>query len=40
MLKCARLSASGGNAQPWKFGVVTDISLIEAIAEAASANYC
>ena len=39
MLECGRLSASGGNAQPWKFGVVTDAKLIEAIAEAASVNW-
>jgi len=39
MLECARLSASGGNEQPWKFGVITDTKLIEKIAEAASINY-
>lgn len=39
MLQCARLSASGGNEQPWKFGVITDPSLIKGIAEAASVNY-
>ena len=40
MLECGRLSASGGNEQPWKFGVVTDTNLIAQIAEAASINYC
>jgi len=40
MLECARLSASGGNQQPWKFGIVTDTSLIKSISEAASENYC
>jgi len=40
MLECARLSASGGNEQPWKFGVVTDANTIKAISEAASENYC
>ena len=39
MLECGRLSASGGNDQPWKFGVVTDTELIKKIAEAASVNY-
>jgi len=40
MLECARLSASGGNEQPWKFGIVTDARMIKDIAEAASDNYC
>ena len=40
MLECARLSASGGNEQPWKFGVVTDVNLIRDISEATSENYC
>ena len=39
MLECARLSASGGNQQPWKFGVITDTATIKAISEAASINY-
>ena len=39
MLECARLSSSGGNEQPWKFGVITDRKLIEKISEAASVNY-
>jgi nitroreductase len=39
MLECARLSASGGNEQPWKFGVVTDRKLTQEIAAAASINY-
>ncbi len=39
MLKCARLSASGGNEQPWKFGVITDVAIIGKIAEAASVIY-
>ena len=39
MLECGRLSASGGNEQPWKFGVVTDKEMIREIAGAASVNY-
>ena len=35
MLEAARLSPSGGNAQDWSFGVVTDHALIEQIAVAA-----
>jgi nitroreductase len=33
MLEAARLSPSGGNEQPWLFGVITDCSLIEQIAD-------
>jgi len=39
ILECGRLSASGGNEQPWKFGIITDAKIIENIAEAASINY-
>ncbi len=39
MLDCGRLSASGGNEQPWKFGVITDNDTIGQIATAASVNY-
>ncbi len=39
MLECGRLSASGGNEQPWKFGVVTDAAVIKKIANAAGVNY-
>jgi len=39
ILECGRLSASGGNEQPWKFGVVTDAATIKKLAEAASRNY-
>lgn len=39
ILECGRLSASGGNEQPWKFGVVTDTKTIAKISEAASVNY-
>ena len=35
MLEAARLSPSGGNEQPWVFGVITDCDLIEKIAEIA-----
>ena len=35
MLEAGRLSPSGGNEQPWLFGVVTDPALIAQIAEAA-----
>lgn len=37
--ECGRLSPSGGNEQPWKFGIVTDKLLIQAIAKAASVNF-
>ena len=33
MLEAARLSPSGGNEQPWMFGVITDCGLIEQIAK-------
>ena len=39
MLECGRLSASGGNEQPWKFGVITDATIIENISMAAGVNY-
>ena len=39
ILKCGRLSASGGNEQPWKFGVITDKDTIHKIADAAGVNY-
>lgn len=39
MLERGRLSASGGNEQPWKFGIVTDVKTINDISEAASINY-
>jgi nitroreductase len=35
ILEAGRLSPSGGNEQPWVFGVVTDRALIKRIAEAA-----
>jgi nitroreductase len=35
MLEAARLSPSGGNEQPWAFGVVTDCDLIAQIAQLA-----
>lgn len=35
MLEAARLSPSGGNEQPWRFGVITDPALIAQIAEIA-----
>ena len=35
ILEAGRLSPSGGNEQPWLFGVVTDPALIAQIAEAA-----
>lgn len=34
MLEAARLAPSGGNGQSWVFGVVTDRSIIEQLAEA------
>lgn len=38
ILECGRLSPSGGNEQPWKFGVITDKALIERIAEMTYYN--
>jgi nitroreductase len=35
MLEAARLSPSGGNEQPWAFGVITDCNLIGQIARLA-----
>ncbi|HLO18672.1 MAG TPA: nitroreductase family protein [Anaerolineales bacterium] len=35
MLEAARLSPSGGNEQPWVFGVITDCDLIKQIANIA-----
>jgi nitroreductase len=35
ILEAGRLSPSGGNEQPWRFGVITDPVLIAQIAEAA-----
>jgi nitroreductase len=35
MLEAGRLSPSGGNEQPWVFGVITDRNLIAQIAEIA-----
>ena len=35
VLEAGRLSPSGGNEQPWKFWVITDRSMIEAIAVSA-----
>ena len=39
ILECARLSASGGNDQPWKFGVITNSEIIQKISVAANINY-
>ncbi len=35
MLEAGRLSPSGGNEQPWMFGVITDHGLIAQVAEIA-----
>jgi nitroreductase len=35
MLEAARLSPSGGNEQPWMFGVITDCHLIKQISKLA-----
>jgi nitroreductase len=35
MLECGRLSPSGGNEQPWRFGIITDRDLISKISFAA-----
>ena len=39
ILECGRLSASGGNEQPWKFGIIQNKDIINKISEAASINY-
>lgn len=39
ILECGRLSASGCNEQPWKFGVINDKYIIESISKAAGINY-
>ena len=39
ILECGRLAPSGGNEQPWKFGIVTDRELINELAKAAGNNY-
>lgn len=39
ILECGRLSASGGNEQPWKFGVITDAETIRKITDAAAVNF-
>ncbi|MDO8686550.1 MAG: nitroreductase family protein, partial [Clostridiales bacterium] len=38
ILECGRLSPSGGNEQPWKFGVITNKVLIERIADMTYYN--
>lgn len=35
ILEAGRLSPSGGNEQPWKFGVITDKNLIKKVAQIA-----
>ena len=35
IIEAGRLSPSGGNEQPWKFGVITDKELIKEIAKLA-----
>ena len=35
MLEAARLSPSGGNEQPWAFGVITDCTIIKEISKLA-----
>ena len=35
MLEAARLAPSGGNEQPWMFGVITDRSLIQQVSKLA-----
>lgn len=35
IIEAGRLSPSGGNEQPWKFGIVTDKVLICSISEIA-----
>jgi len=39
IVECGRLSPSGGNEQPWKFGIVTDKALINELAKASSMRY-
>jgi nitroreductase len=35
ILEAGRLSPSGGNEQPWRFGIVTDPALIKQVAQVA-----
>jgi nitroreductase len=39
ILEAGRLSPSGGNEQPWRFGVITEKSLISLIAELAGQTW-
>ncbi|MCL2420641.1 MAG: nitroreductase family protein [Defluviitaleaceae bacterium] len=39
ILECGRLSASGGNDQPWQLGVITNANMIKKLSKAASVNY-
>ena len=39
IVECGRLSPSGGNEQPWKFGIVTDKDIINELAKASSVRY-
>lgn len=39
IVECGRLAPSGGNEQPWKFGIITDKALIGEMAKAASRLY-
>lgn len=35
IIEAGRLSASGGNEQPWKFGIINDRSMINEISKIA-----
>jgi len=39
IVECGRLAPSGGNGQPWKFGVITDKNIINELTKASSVCY-
>ena len=39
IVECGRLAPSGGNEQPWKFGIITDKGIIDELAKASSILY-
>ena len=39
IVECGRLAPSGGNEQPWKFGIITDKVIIDELAKASSYLY-
>lgn len=39
IVECGRLAPSGGNGQPWKFGVITDKNIINELTKSSSICY-